>query len=128
MYLTDGFPHNFPKEISLPFFVLPLIRNASRQFLFSSKFNSSWEWDDDKLTILAKEVWCEHNRMSELKEPISVDLMVEHMLDPLNNQDLKFQGAHPDLTYDYHKSLAQCCIQPSKIMKVINQVNIRSKF
>ena len=71
---------------------------------------------------MAKEVWCEHNRMSDLKVPISVDLMVEHMMEPLTNQNLKFDGAHPDLTYDYHKSLAQCCVQPSKIMKIINQV------
>ena len=60
--------------------------------------------------------------MSELKEPISVDLMVEHMLTPLSNQDLKFDGAGQNLTMEYHKSLAQCCVDPSKLFKVINQV------
>ena len=52
--------------------------------------------------------------------------MVEHMLGPLNNQMLKFDGADPNLTRNYHQSLAQCCIDPSKILKIINQVSIQS--
>ena len=71
---------------------------------------------------MANEVWSEDNRMSELKEPISVDDMVEHMLGPINNKNLDFDGSYEDLTYEYHKSLAQCCIDPSKLFKVINQV------
>ena len=89
---------------------------------FSSKFNTDWCWNEEKLTIQAIEIWSEHNRMSDLKEPVSVDLMVEHMLTPLNNQTLRFEGAAPDLAMEYHRSLAQCCIDPSKLFKVIDQV------
>lgn len=96
-------------------------------YLFSSsKFNTDWGWNDEKLTIQAKEIWSEHNKMSDLKEPISVDSMVEHMLTPLNYQALKFEGASPDLTREYHGSLAQCCRDPSKLLKVIDQVIIPS--
>ena len=75
------------------------------------------------MTIEAKEVWCEDNVMSDLKIPISVDCMVEHLLGPINNQNLKFEGAQPNLVFNYHKSLAQCVVDPSKLLKVINQVS-----
>lgn len=47
------------------------------------------------------------------------------MITPINNHALKFEGADPDLTRDYHSSLANCCNDPSKLFKVIDQV-IRS--
>ena len=75
------------------------------------------------MTIEAREAWSEDNSMSDLKIPISVDCMVEHVLGPMNNQNLKFDGARTGLVYDYHKSLAQCVVDPSKLLKSINQVS-----
>ena len=51
-----------------------------------------------------------------------MDEMVQYMLDPINNKNLDYDGYDHDLAYEYHKSLAQCCIDPSKLFKVINQV------
>ena len=75
------------------------------------------------MTIEAKEIWSEDNVMSDLKIPISVDSMVEHLLGPINNQSLKFEGAQASLVFNYHKSLAQCVVDPSKLLRVINQVS-----
>lgn len=61
--------------------------------------------------------------MSDLKMPISVDQMVEFMIVPISNRDLDFDGAQPNLRFNYHKSLAQCCTDPSKLLKIIDQVS-----
>ena len=69
----------------------------------TTPLNSGWCWDDIRFTIIPKETWREDNVKSEIVEPISLDKMVEILLGPMANTNLRFNGADSDLVYDYHR-------------------------
>ena len=45
------------------------------------------------------------NVMSELTIPVSMDKMIECMLDEMNNDAIRFNSANAQLIYEYQKSL-----------------------
>ena len=47
-------------------------------------FNTSWSWDDTYYIIRPNETWTESNVISELVEPITIDKMLEILIDPIS--------------------------------------------
>ena len=47
-------------------------------------FNTSWSWDDTYYIIRPNETWTESNVVSELVEPITIDKMLEILIDPIS--------------------------------------------
>ena len=51
--------------------------------VFLSLFNTGWVWNELYQRVEATEKWSEMNRMSEIRVPVSVDKMLQFLIDPI---------------------------------------------
>ena len=74
---------------------------------FLTPLNTKWEWDEATYNTEAVEIWHEENEMSDLKLPVSIDKMIERLIDQLNNNTNRFNDGlqDPTVVFDYQRSL-----------------------
>ena len=91
----------------------------------TTPLNTSWYWDEMYFTIKAKETWDERNLKSDIVMPVTLDKMIEILLEPMTNNNLRISGSNPDLVYEYHGSLCNAAKDPCKFLKVVSQIQGR---
>ena len=81
------------------------LRPGNKSIVFLTPFNSDWCWNNRTYNIEANEVWAETNMMSELTVPVSMDKMIDCMLDEMSNETIRFNSANAQLIYELQRSL-----------------------
>ena len=81
------------------------LRPGNKSVVFLTPFNSEWFWNNKTYNVEAKETWAETNLMSELTIPVSMDKMIDCMLDEMSSETIRFNGVNAQLIYELQKSL-----------------------
>ena len=61
-----------------------LLKPGPISITLMTPFNTSWFWDDTIFIIRPIETWTEYNIVSELTKPVTLDKMLEILIDPIS--------------------------------------------
>lgn len=83
-----------------------VLKPGTKSIVLLTPLNTRWEWNEIKQNIDVFEVWSENCQMSEITEPISMDQMIRHFLDELNDNSAYDSDDNQDIRrYAYQRSL-----------------------